>query len=257
MASTSLPDLPQFNITFPRSPLIEAAFKYSEQNCETVVHNHAVRSAYWALIIAKKLPQFANADLELVTLSCVLHDIGWATTKELLSASKRFEVDGANIARNFIRGNLGNLAGANEWNEERLQRSWYAIALHTSFSIVSDAEPDVALTSMGVGADFFGPKLALGAEKSDLITVEEYHAVMKLFPRAGFNFQGLKGVLCAICREKPATTYDNFVGNFGREFGIDGNGTGKEEFAAAMDEAQFVVLAKNALDYLVELDKTA
>jgi hypothetical protein len=183
--------------------------------------------------------------------------MGWAATKELLSASKRFEVDGANIARDFIRGNLGTLASADEWNEARLQRSWYAIALHTSYSIAPDAEPEVALTSFGVGGDFFGPKLQLGVEKKDLITIEEYHAVMQLFPRAGFNFQGFKGVMCALCREKPTMTYDNFVGDFGRKFGIDGNGGGREEFAAASDESQWVVKTKSSLDYLVELDKMA
>lgn len=53
-----------------------------------------VRSAYWAL--AKELPHiYGNTDLELVTLGCILHDLGWAKTKELLSAHKRFGVDGA------------------------------------------------------------------------------------------------------------------------------------------------------------------
>ncbi|RFU80685.1 metal dependent phosphohydrolase [Trichoderma arundinaceum] len=258
MGSTSLPDLPQFNITFPRSPLAEAAFNYSEQNCDPLVHNHAVRSAYWALIIANKLPQFANIDLELVTLSCILHDMGWAATKELLSANMRFEVDGANIAREFIRNNIGHLSNtADEWNEGRIQRSWYAIALHTSISIAPYAEPEVVLTNMGIGADFFGPKFPPGSERNDLITVEEYHAVMKLFPRAGFDFEGFKNALCTLCREKPATTYDNFVGEFGRKYGLDGNGKGKEEFSAAMDQAKFVMQAEGAINYLVELDKTA
>ncbi|UKZ74870.1 hypothetical protein TrVFT333_002540 [Trichoderma virens FT-333] len=257
MAITSLPDIPEFNVVFPRSSLAEAAFKYSEQHCTPLVHNHAVRSAYWALIIAKKLPQYANTDLELVTLSCILHDMGWATTKELLSAHKRFEVDGANIARDFIRSKLGSLTTSNDWNERRLQQSWYAIALHTSFNIVPEAEPEVALTSLGIGADFYGPKFSPGVSKESLITVEEYHAVMKLFPRAGFDYNGFKGVMCALCREKPETTYDNFVGFFGRKWGIDGNGKGKEEFTAAMDEAAFVTHAEEIIGYLVELDKSA
>ncbi|KAL6690907.1 metal dependent phosphohydrolase [Trichoderma pleuroticola] len=256
MTTTSLPDIPEINIVFPRSSLAEAAFKYSEQHSIPLVHNHAVRSAYWSLILAKKLPHLANADLELVALSCILHDMGWAKTKELLSAHKRFEVDGANIARDFIRNNLGSLATADDWNERRIQQSWYAIALHTTFSIVADAEPEVALTSLGVGADFFGPQFAPGGIKN-LITVEEYHAVVKLFPRAGFNYEGLKDVMCGLCREKPETTYDNFVGFFGRKWGIDGKGTGAEEFTAAMDNSMFATGAEKLFDYLDELDKSA
>ncbi|KAL7949269.1 metal dependent phosphohydrolase [Trichoderma barbatum] len=257
MASTSLPDIPEFNIAFPRSALTEAAFKYSEQHCSPAVHHHAVRSAYWALILVKKLPQFADTDLELVTLSCILHDMGWASTKELLSAHNRFEVDGANIARDFIHSKLGKLTTANEWNEGRIQKSWYAIALHTTFGIVQHAEPEVVLTNLGIGADFYGPKLKLPGGNDNLITVEEYHAVMKLFPRAGFDYDGFKGVLCALCRDKPESTYDNFTGFFGRKWGVDGNGKGREEFTAAMDEAMFVTKAEEILGYLVELDKSA
>ncbi|PTB54423.1 hypothetical protein M431DRAFT_507875 [Trichoderma harzianum CBS 226.95] len=182
--------------------------------------------------------------------------MGWAKTKELLSAHKRFEVDGANIAREFIRSNLGNLATADDWNERRIQQSWYAIALHTTFTITPEAEPEVALTSLGIGADFFGPQYTPGGIKN-VITVEEYHAVTKLFPRVGFNYEGLKGVMCGLCREKPETTYDNFVGFFGRKWGTDGKGTGKDEFAAAMDEASFATVSEKLFEYLVELDKSA
>lgn len=37
--------------------------------------------------------------------------------------------------------------------------------------------------------------------------------------------------MCGLCAWKPATTYDNFVGEYGVEYGLDGKGTGKEEFA--------------------------
>jgi len=37
--------------------------------------------------------------------------------------------------------------------------------------------------------------------------------------------------MCGICALKPGTTYDNFIGEYGVEYGLDGKGTGKEEFA--------------------------
>lgn len=36
--------------------------------------------------------------------------------------------------------------------------------------------------------------------------------------------------MCAMCREKPAVTFDNFVQEFGPSFGYDGQDKGKEEF---------------------------
>lgn len=110
---------------------------------------------------------------------------------------------------------------------------------------------------MAIGADFYGPKYTpIVAPESNVITVEEYHAVMERFPRAGFDYNGFKGVMCDICREKPATTYDNFVGESARKWGPNGVGLGKEKLDAAMSDAVFASESERSISYLVELDRS-
>lgn len=77
----------------------------------------------------------------------------------------------------------------------------------------------------------------------------------KLFPRSGFTYKGLKQAICRICRTKLNITYDSFVGEFGIRFGIDGKGSGKDEFAVEAEKAHFVNFSKFAWDALEVLDE--
>ncbi|KAH8665463.1 metal dependent phosphohydrolase [Ilyonectria robusta] len=254
---STLPDIPELGIKIPLAPLAIKAFSFVKKHCDTTTYNHAVRSAYWALIIAQKDPRFVDVDLGLVVVSCILHDMGWATSAELLSQDKRFEVDGANIAKAFLNEQGEKSQGDNQtglWSEARLQRAWDAIALHATPSIAQHAAAEVALTSSGITADFLGPHLDLGSGPN-LISVEEYRTVMKLFPRSGFTFEGLKRTMCGLCNAKPSTTYDNFVGDFGTRFGVDGKGSSQTEFAKEVERARPTNFFKMALDSLEALDK--
>ncbi|KAF0322942.1 metal dependent phosphohydrolase [Colletotrichum asianum] len=167
---------------------------------------------------------------------------------------KRFEVDGANVAREFIRDQNTGTEGS--WTEARIQRSWDAIALHATPSIARHAAKEVALVQMGVLADFFGPRtheVAGGPE--DLITVDEYHAVMRVFPRAGFDGQGMRKILCHLCRTKADTTFDNWVGDFGLTYGTDGEGENLEEYKQGWEKARSASIWTSALESLVTLDQ--
>ncbi|KAF4968539.1 hypothetical protein FSARC_4106 [Fusarium sarcochroum] len=248
----TLPDLLELGISLSQSKVILQASQYAKEHCDPMVYNHTLRTACWGLIIAQKVPHFSNVDRELVVVASILHDLGWAKTKELLSNDKRFEVDGANAAKDFLSKN--DTREGQKWDEARLQRTWDAIALHTTPSIAVHAAPEVAVTHLAVVAEFMGPALALGPDQPKLITLDEYKAVTKVFPRTGFTFEGLKGLMCGLCRDKPETTYDNFVGRFGLNYGLDGNGKDKEKFAEALEASQFVHLAKFGLDQLEALD---
>jgi len=165
-SSSPFPDMRVSGVSFPDSPITIAAFAYAKDHTTEAVYNHSVRSAYWALILAKKLDfpplllktaaQAGNnknnkngkkenvtvqadggtreLDPEVVVLACILHDMGWATNKELLSTYKRFEVDGADLARGFLERYVKDGGqGAEDWGLERVQRVWYAIACKSSF----------------------------------------------------------------------------------------------------------------------------
>ncbi|KAI1411647.1 hypothetical protein F5Y13DRAFT_53290 [Hypoxylon sp. FL1857] len=256
---TPFPDLPNIGIKFPHSPITIAAFAYSKEHTSEATYNHCVRAAYWALILAKKLPNFANSpaplNLETVVLANILHDMGWATTKELVSKDKRFEVDGANLANAFVKKYVKDGGeGAEIWknDEHRAQIIWDAIALHTTDSLaLNHPAPEVALAHMGIMVDFAGPQFPPG--NGATISEAEYREVVKHFPFAGFGTEGLKQIMCGLCREKPQTTYDNFVARFGLAFGLDGKGGGKEEFKATMEEKNPLWGLLEGLGYLEKL----
>lgn len=251
-----LPNMPEIGVTFLESPVAEEAMILAREHCDDFIYNHAARCAYWAIIISQKLSEFASpsVDLELVIIICVLHDMGLASNKgdalPGLSLDKRFEVDGANIAKDFIssRPSAGEV-----WDAARLEKLWTAIALHSTPSIALHAAPEVALANMAITADFAGPYWSPDGSQGP-ITVQEYRAVTKRFPRGTFSREGLKRTICGLCQRKPKTTYDNIAGSFGRSFGYDGQGLGQKEYAQNWEENQVAGILLRGLDALDQLD---
>lgn len=223
-SSSSLP--PLAGITPPSSPLLESALVYVREHTSRSTANHCIRSAYWAMLLAQRLRGADAAPLsnELLVYVCLMHDLGWATTKELLSRDKRFEVDGADLAVRFLAEHPGGLSLPRE-------TVWTAIALHTTPSIGHHhPDPHVGAVQLGIMADFFGPAMPSPPFPPGLISVDEYRAVVGAFPRDGFK-DGFVQIMCGLCRDKPDTTYDNFVSDFGKLYGTDGKGGGKEAYA--------------------------
>ncbi|KAI1608568.1 hypothetical protein EDD37DRAFT_640871 [Exophiala viscosa] len=221
--SSPFPSLPVCQITIPSNELINAAYTYTKEHTSQATVNHCLRCVSFSLLLIREFPPLAsaNVDLEAVVLSSLMHDMGWATTKSLLSNDKRFEVDGANIARDFV-----NHSASGEWDAHRIQLLWDAIALHTTPSIAQHKQPEVVAVALGIFADFMGPNLPLPGNP---ITVEKYKEIVGAFPRVGFSDE-VVNTLCGLCREKPETTFENFVSGFGKTYGLDGKGGGKEEW---------------------------
>jgi len=162
--------LPLSNITLPSTPLTTAALAFVTSNTRPSTVNHCLRSAAFALLLASRLPKFSTAalDIELIVVSVLLHDMGWATSTELLSTDRRFEVDGTDVARGWIEGFFSGEEGkeggekGKAWDKHRTQLLWDAIALHTTTSIAMYKEGEVAVAHMGISADFWG--VYLGTE---------------------------------------------------------------------------------------------
>ena len=217
-----LPDLPKASISLPDTPLIRAALDHIQRHTSPTVVNHCIRSAYFAILLSRKITRNNSEplDAELIVFSIIMHDLGWATDKTLLSPDKRFEVDGANMARSYLEA--GELAAV--WDKHRTQLMWDAIALHTSPSFAMHKEPEVMLAHAGITADFLGPSYP-----DFSITVEENIEIVSAFPPLGFK-ESFLDIMCGLCASKPGTTYDNFVGDYGVEYGLDGRGTGKDQY---------------------------
>lgn len=233
MSGSPFPEFPVSKITIPWNPLVKKAYEYTQEHTSLPTLNHCLRSTVFALIIVRKFPPLVAAgpelDLEAVVLSVLMHDLGWATTKSLLSTDKRFEVDGANLARSLIQSSVSEA-----WDKHRLQLVWDTIALHATPSIAHHKEPEVFLGQLGIMGDFFGPHIPI---PGGLITVDEYKEVVRAFPRAGFK-EDMISVMCGLCRDKKETTFDNYVCDFGLNEGYDGKGTGKEEYRAAFEKSK-------------------
>lgn len=273
-----------------------AAFAYAQKYCPEEVNNHVARCGYWALILAKKLPGYIYnnsvttrpVNVNDVVLICLLHDLGLASwlfdsddpasaasnpLPGLLTLDKRFEVDGANIARAFVQAEMKTTTDSEPWDDARLDRLWAAIALHTIPSVARHAPaPEITLAQMAVEADIAGlnwspgfggpvaaapPGVPAAAVPTPLITVDEFRAVTALFPRHDFDREGFKRNMCGMCRRKPETTYDDLIGLFGKVYGL-GYGKGSddgqhEEFVRAWEARQSPEFLLQALDQSTSL----
>jgi hypothetical protein len=194
-------------VTIPDTPLITKSLEYTRLHSSDFAFNHIQRSMLFGFIISEKIPELASRDREAHAIAALMHDIGWDPTGELVSEDKRFEVDGAEAARDFLKKE------APGWDKHRLQLVWDAIALHTTGSIVFYKEPEVAACAYGIWADFQGPDRVQGG----LLTWDEYNKVVEELPRLEL-MSNLKDVMLHLCHTKPATTYDNTVGEWGDKF---------------------------------------
>lgn len=150
-----LPVLPKSAISLPDTPLIRAALGHCKKYTSATTVNHCIRSAYFAVLLSHKIPRTTSdpLDMELIVTSTLLHGLGWATDKSLLSKDTRFEVDGANMARTYIE----ETEFSTDWDKHRKQLMWDSIALHADGSFALNKEPEVVFVYNGIMADFSGP----------------------------------------------------------------------------------------------------
>ena len=177
--------------------LVRDAVELSRSLLEPYLFNHVMRSWLFGILLsegAKPAP-----DPELLAVSAVLHDLGLT---DRYTAENRFEVDGANAARAFLKDR--------GISTQQTQVVWDAIALHTTPSIALHKEPEVVMTHSGITVDVIGIGL-------DRIPLDKLRAVLTEFPRLVFKNQ-FKERLCSVVRRKPATSFDNVLRDFGSRY---------------------------------------
>ena len=125
----------------PETEVAERAYRFAERHEPGFVFAHSVRSYLYARALAGR----RRYDDELVFLGCILHDLG---ISERGNGDQRFEVDGADLAAEFLR--------EQGVDEDRVQVVWDAVALHTSDGIAGRKGPEVALSQIGIAADILG-----------------------------------------------------------------------------------------------------
>ena len=219
--STAMASKTIAGVTVPDTPLITAALDLARKHLAEWSYNHVVRSWLLGFAIADRITPMANRVGELHAIADIVHDLGWDETDTFISKDKCFEVDGANAARAFIEQHAPN----GTWDVHRKQLLWDAIALHTHFPVAQHKEPEVQATLLGIFADFTGPAGVPGGA----LKPEEFQEIAKAYPRGGFK-TGVVQMFCGFCRNKPETTYNTIVGQFGDEM-VDGyDSKGKRAF---------------------------
>src|SRR5437899_1340045 len=177
--------------------LVRDAMDLARSSSELYLFNHVMRSWLFSVLLSEDVKP--SPDPELLALSTVLHDLGLT---DRYMAEERFEVDGANAARAFLKERgIATL---------QLQLVWDAIALHTTRSIALHKEPEVAMTQSGIAVDFLGVGL-------DRIPKTSQREILTEFPRLAFKNQ-IQGCLCNLIRRKPATAFDNGLRDFGSRY---------------------------------------
>ena len=184
-------------VSVPDGPLITAVIEYAQRLSEPYLFNHAIRSWLFAEAIGriKKI----DYDREVVAIGTILHDIGLTAS---VSGPNRFEVNGADAAMSFIKGK-----GV---SDRRAQLIWDTVALNSTPSLALHKEPEVAVATMGIGLDYGG----FGIEAIPTADVER---ILSAFPRLKMK-QQFAETCCRLVTNKPETSHDNFLRDFGERF---------------------------------------
>lgn len=174
-------------LAVPDSLLAKEATDLLREHSTDLLFNHSIRVYLFGAEQGRqrKLP----FDAELFYVAAAFHDFG--LIKKFSSPDERFEVDGANVVRQFLT--------AHKVPEERIQIAWEAIALHTTPGITHYMCPEVALLYSGVGLDVIGRGL-------DQFPAELREEIVARYPRKNFKKNFIQEYFSGFAH-KPGTTY--------------------------------------------------
>jgi HD domain len=131
-------------IRVPDSLMARAATQLVRDTEDDLLYNHSRRTFLWAALTGER--RGLKYDAELLYIGAMFHDMG--LTPAYASKDLRFEVDGANAAREFLKGY--------DIPERDIEDVWTAIALHTTPGVPEHMRPTVALVTSGVEMDVLG-----------------------------------------------------------------------------------------------------
>jgi hypothetical protein len=174
-------------IKIPDSTLANDATAFIREAESDLLYHHSLRVFVFGSLQGRH--RGLAYDPELLYVGAMFHDIGLVEGHR--SANDRFEVDGANAARDFLK-QRGIPA-------EAVRVVWDAIALHTTPGIPEHKEPEVALVTAGVELDVLG----LGYHD---ITDAQREQVLSSLPRVDFKQQIIQAFGAGMAH-KPETAF--------------------------------------------------
>lgn len=176
-------------ITIPDTPLVRDTTEYVRDVENDLLFDHSRRVFLFGALQGRR--RGLDPDLELLYVGAMFHDVG--LTQGYRESQARFEVDGANAAREFLLAR-----GADEATARKV---WLSIALHTTPGIPEFLDPEIALVTAGVETDVLG----IGRDE---LTEDAIAAVTAAHPRPDFK----RRILAAFTDgnvHRPRSTFGN------------------------------------------------
>jgi HD superfamily phosphodiesterase len=177
-------------VSIPDSKLAAEVTELVRDTESPLLFHHSSRVYYFGALAGKH--RQLSFDPELLYVGAMFHDMG--LTRGHSSATERFEVDGANAARDFLRSH--HIA------QQDVDVVWTAIALHTTPGIPQHMHPVIALVTAGVEMD------VLGLTYSEYVAAER-EAVVRAHPRTEHFKEDIIQAFYDGIKHKPQTTFGN------------------------------------------------
>jgi HD domain len=131
-------------ITIPDSKMARDLTQLIRETESDLLFHHSTRVYLFGALTGQR--RGLSYDPELLYVGAMFHDLG--LTEEYRDSQRRFEVDSANAACDFLR--------SYGIPEASIEIVWTAIALHTTPGIPEHMKPEVALVTSGVEMDVLG-----------------------------------------------------------------------------------------------------
>jgi len=177
-------------ITIPDSQLAREVTDLVRDTETDLLYHHSRRVFLFGALTGQK--KQLRYDPELLYIAAMFHDMGLMPAHS--SADKRFEVDGANSAADFLRRHgIPN---------DAIELVWTSIALHTTPGIPEFMRPEIALLTAGVEMDVLG----LGFPN---VPDDDRASVVGAHPRSPQFKQDIINAFYQGIRHKPDTTFGN------------------------------------------------
>ena len=177
-------------IRVPDSKLANEITEFIRDTEPTLLFNHSSRVYYFGALAGQR--RGLKFDAELLYAGAMFHDIGLVPAYS--SEADRFEVDGANAARDFLR--------RHNISQQDIDLVWTGIALHTTPGIPQYMHPVVALLTAGVEMDVLGIDYRSFADS-------DRKAVVQAYPRTAQFKEDILQAFYEGIKHKPETTFGN------------------------------------------------
>jgi HD superfamily phosphodiesterase len=174
-------------IVIPDTALVREATEFIRSAEDDVLFHHSRRVFLFGALHGRRLG--LQSDLELLYVAAMFHDLG--LTARYGTSTQRFEMDGADAARDFLLEH-----GVEQSDADKV---WLGIALHTTPEVTARLDPETALLAAGVKTDVVG----VGREE---LTAEAIEAVTAAHPRPDFKNRILAAFNDGM-KHRPDTTF--------------------------------------------------